>query len=86
MFTSETRFYRSVLGISWEFGSHLRKTGVLCPDAVLDGEQALYLLTPEKLEAARTAVFLPKPANLKPNPLEPATMSKSRFSISRFSR
>ena len=36
MFSSEVRYYREVLRISWEFGSDLRARGVLTPDAQLD--------------------------------------------------
>jgi hypothetical protein len=36
MFASEVRYYREVLAISWEFGTHLRKLGALVPDAQTD--------------------------------------------------
>ena len=39
LYVAETRYYRRVLGISWEFGQRLRKLGVLTPDAVLEGER-----------------------------------------------
>ena len=71
MFATEVRFYREVLAISWEFGSHLRRRGALIPDAVLDDGRALFLLTAEKLGSARNQVFLHKARRLEAaNPLE----------------
>ncbi|HEX4201268.1 MAG TPA: hypothetical protein VHY59_07095 [Chthoniobacterales bacterium] len=52
-YSSEVRFYREVLKISWEFGSDLRARGVLVPDAQLDDGRLLFLLTPERLEQAK---------------------------------
>ena len=49
LYVAETRYYRRVLGISWEFGSRLRKAGVLVPDAMLDNDKFLYRLSPETL-------------------------------------
>jgi hypothetical protein len=65
MFSSEVRFFREILKISWEYGTHLRALGVLVPDAVLDTGGLLYLLTPEKLEQARNAVVCAKLRELK---------------------
>ena len=68
LYVAETRYYRRVLGIYWEFGLRLRKLGVLNPDALLEGERFLYRLSPETLpqnEAAiaryRSGVFQTKP-------------------------
>lgn len=65
MFASEVRFYREVLAISWEFGSHLRSLGALVPDAILDTGGVLYLLTPEKVREAGAQVFLAKTRGFK---------------------
>jgi hypothetical protein len=72
MFMSEVRFFRRLLAISWEFGTALRKQGILVPDAILDTGGVLYQLTPEKLERARSAVFLAKARQLRDSPLEAA--------------
>jgi hypothetical protein len=71
-YATEVRYYREVLAISWEFGSHLRSLGVLVPDAQLDDGRVLFQLTPEKLDAARNAVFLAKARQLiQPTQPEP---------------
>lgn len=44
MYASETRYFREILGISWEFGSHLRRIGLLRPDAACSDGTSLYLL------------------------------------------
>ena len=49
-YVNETKFYRRFLGISYEFGSHLRKSGFLRPDAVMDDGRPLFLLGAESLE------------------------------------
>ena len=56
LYVAETRYYRRVLGISWELGSQLRKLGVLTPDAVLDNERFLYRLSPETLAQNEAAI------------------------------
>jgi hypothetical protein len=71
MFSTETRYYRSVLGISWEFGEALRARGLLVPDAQLDDGRVLFALSLEKIEAARSAVFLAKARALKTEAAEP---------------
>ena len=48
----EVRFY-SRLGISYGFGSRLRRLGVLVPDALMDNDAPLFLSTPESLECHR---------------------------------
>ena len=53
LYTSEVRFYRKSLGISYEYGSHLRKIGVLMPDALVDGSRPLFLISAESLEQHR---------------------------------
>ena len=73
MFMSEVRFFRRLLAISWEFGTALRKQGVLVPDAILDTGGVLYQLTPEKLEKARNAVVCAKLRELKDQPAEPVS-------------
>ena len=60
MYATETRFYCEVLAISFEFGSHLRKFGLLTPDAVLDTGGVLYLLTSEKVREAGAQVSVAK--------------------------
>lgn len=56
MYATEVRFYREVLAISWEFGSHLRRLGALIPDAVLEGERFLYRLSPETIAQNKAAI------------------------------
>jgi hypothetical protein len=65
MFASEVRYYREVLGISWQFGSHLRKLGVLSPNAVTDDGRLLYQISPEKVREAEAQVFLAKTRGFK---------------------
>ena len=65
MYASEVRFYREVLAISWEFGSHLRSLGALVPDAILDTGGVLFLLTPERIREAEAQVFLAKSRGFK---------------------
>jgi hypothetical protein len=70
VFISEVRYYRLALAISWEFGAHLRRLGALVPDAMTDDGRALFLLTPERLEAAQNQVFFHKARQLKAEPRE----------------
>ena len=72
-YATAVRFYREVLAISWEFGSHLRKQGVLVPDAQTDDGRALFLLTPEKVEKARNVVVCAKLRELKDQAAEPVS-------------
>jgi hypothetical protein len=65
MYSTETRFYRSILNISFEFGTYLRKLGVLTPDAQTDDGRMLFLLTPEKVREAGAQVFLAKTRGFK---------------------
>ena len=71
MYATGTRFYREVLAISFEFGSHLRKLGLLTPDAILDTGGVLYLLTPEKIREAGAQVYLAKSRGFKDQAGEP---------------
>jgi hypothetical protein len=71
MYATETRFYREVLAISFEFGSHLRKLGLLTPDAQLDTGGVLFLLTPEKIREALAKFSWPRPRGSKTSPPNP---------------
>ena len=44
MYASETRYFREILHISWEYGTHLRKIGLLRPDAMCSDGTSLNLL------------------------------------------
>jgi hypothetical protein len=48
-FENETKFYREVLGISYEFGSRLRAAGVLKPDAEMADGRPLFSVSQEAL-------------------------------------
>ena len=54
VYCNETEFYRKILGIAYETGSHLRRTGVITPDGQLSARSlALGLgLHPAGLEPA----------------------------------
>jgi hypothetical protein len=79
MYASEVRFYREILAISWEYGSHLRSIGVLTPHAQTDRGQALYLLTAESVTAATRAVFLDRARTVaaEPQTEKPPSCQKS---------
>jgi hypothetical protein len=56
LYVGETRYYRRILHISWEYGSKLRRTGILRPDAQLEDGRVLYLLSPETLAQNEAAI------------------------------
>jgi hypothetical protein len=49
-YASGVRFYREILGVSYEYGRHLREIGVLKPDAMIDGERPVFFCDPESVE------------------------------------
>jgi hypothetical protein len=73
MFSSEVRYYREILRVSCQFGSHLRTLGALVPDAILDTGGVLFLLTPEKVREAEAQVFLAKTRGFKDQAAEPVS-------------
>ena len=54
VYVTETKFYRRYLGISYEFGSYLRKRKVLSVDAETDDGRPLFRL--DLVEAHRAEV------------------------------
>ena len=50
VFSNETRFYRAILGISYEFGSELKRKEILEPDAVMDDGRLIYSMSQEAIE------------------------------------
>src|SRR5260221_10575847 len=59
---SEVRFYRGGIGIAYDTGSRLRKLGVIKRDVVCDDDRPIFLLSPESIEAARSACLKPSAA------------------------
>ena len=55
-YVGETRFYRKYLGISYEFGSFLRKRGVLSIDAQMQDGRPLFLTDLESVERHKSAI------------------------------
>jgi hypothetical protein len=51
VFCGETKFYRAILGISYEFGSELKRKGILEPDAVMDDGRPIYSMSQEAIES-----------------------------------
>jgi hypothetical protein len=59
VYTTPVKFFRNVLGISYQFGIRLAKMGVLKPDATLDDGRPIYLLEQNSIRQAqeRIAVY-----------------------------
>jgi hypothetical protein len=55
-YASGVRFYREILGISYEWGRHLREIGILKPDAMVDGERPVFFCDIESVERHKQAV------------------------------
>jgi hypothetical protein len=55
-YTGETKYYRQYLGISYEYGSSLRKSGVILVDARMDDTRPLFLVTDVALAKARERI------------------------------
>ena len=56
VFAFEVRFFRTVLGISYESGRRLRVRGVLVPDGFMADGRALYLTDPESVRQAKERI------------------------------
>jgi hypothetical protein len=56
VYCAETRYYRQILSISYEYGSELRRRGILSPDALMDDGRPLYSLAEADIERAQAAV------------------------------
>jgi hypothetical protein len=53
VYATPVRYFRSCLGVSYQFGMRLAKLGVLKPDAELDDGRPIYLLDWESIRQAR---------------------------------
>jgi hypothetical protein len=69
VYTTPVRYFRSCLGVSYQFGMRLAKLGVLEPDAELDDGRPIYLLDSESIRKAqeRIALYRRNAANAKFN-------------------
>ena len=56
IYSNETKFYRHYLRISYEFGSQLRRTKVLQPDAEMDDKRPLFLCDVQSVERHREKI------------------------------
>jgi hypothetical protein len=56
IYENETKFYREILGISYELGSRLSKLGILNPDAKMSDGRPLFSLSEEALKRHWAAI------------------------------
>jgi hypothetical protein len=56
VYSTEVKYYRDVLGFSYETGSRLRKLGILTPDAECSDGRPLFRLTPASIQTARERI------------------------------
>ena len=55
-YMTETKYYRNILGVSYETGRRLRELGVIIPNAVCDDQRPLFLLTPQAIETTKARI------------------------------
>jgi hypothetical protein len=67
VYVTETKFYREKLGISYEFGSYLRKRGALSVDAQMDDGRPLFFWI--RLNATGGETVAPARAMIRSDPL-----------------